>query len=408
MAWNPNPTVTIAATNYTNTAFIGATVTYGRTQTSVQPRAGYATVSVADTIDAASTINIGDQLVITANNYTGTPVTLFTGAISDVVNTVVAYSPAGKYIRRDLIAVGPLALLNRRLAGSSGYPSAADGDRVESILLETYAEKWNQQGGTLRWDQVDPSTDWDQYGLGLIGNVDTPGLFNLAAYSAQTSNAYQLVTTAANSGLGVIYDTPANVINYDDADHRQTNALSNGYWVIPDQAIVSPGLTQSTRLGDVANTVSITYDGGTVAVTDTASETLYGPISRQYNTVLASYTQALEQANRYLDLVSEPNPQFDTLTLAVHQPDLTSTDVNTALNVYVGQPVQINDLPLAVGATFTGFVEGWTWRLGQKTADLKLTISDYANSAVAARWATLSNLLTWNTLDPTLDWTEIQ
>lgn len=409
MAWSPNPTVTVSGTDYTATALLGATITYGRTNTYNQPRAGYCAVSLADTNNSATSFNVGDPVAIAADNYTGTPVTLFTGTITDVVTTVVNSSPIGSYLRRDVIAVGPLGLLSRRLAGADGYTAQNDGDRIESILTAIYWQRWNTTPATQTWAATNSTYTWANYNYNTspVGEIDTPGLFELSPYTNGETNAYTLATTVANNGLGVLYDTPEGRINYDDADHRGSNALSNGFWTIPAEAIYSAGLTQSVRLGDVANTINLTYTGGTVTVTNTDSENLYGPVSKQIQTTLANLTDATEQANRYLGLVDTPQPQFDTLSLAVHQPNLTSSTINTALAVYNGQPITVNDLPEALGPSFTGFVEGWTWRLGQKTADLKLTVSDYGTSVVTSRWQGVTPTKKWNTVTPaSLTWAE--
>lgn len=405
MTWNPISTVTVAGTDYTSQALIGATITYGRTNTYNQPRPGYAQITLADTTDSDLTIQIGSEVTFTVEDTSGTPITLFTGEVSDVVTSVVASSPIGTYLRRSITAIGPLMRLNRQLAGGSGYPTQLDGDRIAAILVEVYSTTWSEQPALQTWADTDPILTWATFDP-YIGQVDQPGLFTLSAYSGGATLGVDVTTPAANSGLGVLYDTPGNRINYDDADHRQVNYLANGAWLIPVEAIISGGLSTSERLGDVANTIQLTYTGGEITVTDTTSIGLYGTTSQQITTILDNALDAADQADRYLGLVAYPTPQFDTLSLAVHAPDLPNATIDAALDVYQGEPVQINGLPNAIGPSFTGFVEGWTWRIGQKTCDLKLTVSDFARSIITTRWDGVTPALTWSTTNATLTWQE--
>lgn len=406
MTWNPQATITIGGTNFTSNALIGAGITYGRTNLSQQPAPGYCNISLADTVNADYTISIGDEISITAKTTAGTNVTIFGGTVSDITTTVQSSNDLGTYLRYDILGIGPLARLNRRLIGGDGYIAQDDGDRIDAILSDAYAERWIEVlPTTLAWNGEPPTLTWDTYDP-VIGDIDRPGNYALAAYSDGETLANQLASIAANSGLGVLYDTPSNQINYDDATHRQENALANGFWSIPAQAIISAGLKQSTRLGDVVTAVQVSYDGGTTTVTSPTSAGLYGDVARAYQTVLANALDATEQADRYLALADTPTPQFDTLTLALHQPNLDNSTINTALAIYQGQPIAINDLPNAFGPSFTGFVEGWTWRIGQYTADLRLTVSDFSRSVVTTRWSAATATTKWNTINATLKWQE--
>jgi len=404
MSWNPNATVTVGGSDYTSQALIGASITYGRTNMYSQPRAGYARVSLAILNNSAVPISIGDEVVVAMEDSLGNPTTVFTGAVSDLSSTIESSNTFGVYLRCDLIAVSALARLNRRLAGGDDYPEQADGDRIAAILEQIYSTTWAEQPPTMEWQDEAPTRTWSGFDP-FVGIIDTPGAYPLAAYTSGAANGYNLTTTAANSGLGVLYDTPDNRINYDDAFHRQNNASENGFWQIPLEAVIDRGLTRTTRLGDVANVIRLNYASGTVQVDNAQSVALYGPNAQVVDTVLADPTDALEQANRYLGLVDTPSPLFDSISLAVHQPDLDPATIDTALAVYNGQPVQVTGLPNGIGYAFTGFVEGWTWRIGKTTADLNLTVSDYGRSVVTTRWNGVGTTI-WNTMDATLEWQE--
>lgn len=406
MTWNPQATVTIGSTNFSAKALIGASITYGRTNTTTQPGPGYCNVSLVDVNNSDLTVAIGDAITISAKTTTGSNVNLFGGTVSDITTVVQSSNELGTYLRYDIIGIGPLARLNRRLVGSAGYVSQYDGDRIDAIVSDAYAERWIEVlPTTLAWNAEPATLTWNTYDP-VIGGIDRPGNYQLAAYADGETLANQLANVAANSGLGVLYDTPANQINYDDATHRQENAQANGFWQVPAEAVISSGLKQASRLGDIATAVQVGYSGGTVTVTSPTSAGLYGDVGKSFNTVLADVLDATEQADRYLALVDQPTSQFDAITLALHEPNLTASTINTALSVYQGQPIEFNDLPNALGPSYSGFVEGWTWRLGRYTADLRLTISDFARSVVTTRWSAATPTTKWNTISATLKWQE--
>jgi hypothetical protein len=86
-------------------------------------------------------------------------------------------------------------------------------------------------------------------------------------------------------------------------------------------------------------------------------------------------------------------------------PELSDTDRDALINVFMGLPLNIVDLPPNVAnGEFQGFVEGWTFRAGYNTLELTITVSPLAFSLQAFRWNSVPAVETWNTLNPTLDW----
>jgi hypothetical protein len=73
----------------------------------------------------------------------------------------------------------------------------------------------------------------------------------------------------------------------------------------------------------------------------------------------------------------------------------------------MGQPIALSDLPINMSAgTFQGFVEGWTFRASYNQLDITLLMSPLAFSLNAMRWNDVAIAEAWNTVSPTLDWSE--
>jgi hypothetical protein len=86
-------------------------------------------------------------------------------------------------------------------------------------------------------------------------------------------------------------------------------------------------------------------------------------------------------------------------------PELDNDDRNALINIFMGQPIALNDLPLNMSAgTFQGFVEGWTFRASYNQLDVTLLMSPLAYSLQAMRWNDVPINERWNTVSPTLEW----
>ena len=134
-----------------------------------------------------------------------------------------------------------------------------------------------------------------------------------------------------------------------------------------------------TRAGDVRNNVTIKYDATSsseVNAFDATSISTYGALSQIISTTLHNSTDASAQANFYLSLRKDPQPIFNEITYDLTNPELENTDRNSLLNVFMGMPVSIADLPANMGATFQGFVEGWSFRASYNQLSISLNISE--------------------------------
>ena len=86
-------------------------------------------------------------------------------------------------------------------------------------------------------------------------------------------------------------------------------------------------------------------------------------------------------------------------------PEIDNGDRDNLLNVFMGQPLDITDLPAnMVDGRFQGFVEGWTFSAGYNRLDLTLVLSPIAYSLQAMKWENVPATEAWNTISTTLDW----
>ena len=116
-------------------------------------------------------------------------------------------------------------------------------------------------------------------------------------------------------------------------------------------------------------------------------------------------TDAQTIADRYIDLRAYPNAKFDAITFPIGSPELGDSDRDALLNIFMGMPVRITNLPQnIVGGQFEGFIEGWTFRSTVNGLSLTFNASPTPYSLVSVKWESVSASEAWNTLSSTLTW----
>jgi hypothetical protein len=170
---------------------------------------------------------------------------------------------------------------------------------------------------------------------------------------------------------------------------------------------LAKGVATSRRLGDIRNKVTITYkNGNQETAEDAASIVLYGQQAQNITTSLHNAADALSQAEFYLELRAYPQSLFKSITFELTNPEIDNADRDDLLNVFMGLPLDITELPSNMtGGRFQGFVEGWTFNAGFNKLSVTLNLSPLAFSLQAMRWENVPITEAWNTISPTLDWT---
>ena len=408
MPYTIDPKVTINGVEYKDKAINGVSLTNGRTTVDEQPRAGYATITLVTPDNSYPAIEIDQQVVVQVDDSSGTPVTLWTGWISDVEAKIGAYGEVGWLNEQRITAVGSLSKLNRRLVGFDGYPKEFDGDRIYDIIKESAGITWAEyQPATDTWADVNALLQWQNVDL-LIGDIDQPGDFELVAYSSGGASALSLAQQAAASGLGVLYECHCGRINYDDYSSRTDQVAASGFTTIDTDTILANGLSSVSRLLDLANEVEVTYKNNQSEIdTEPTSIALYGLYSAKVQTLLENDYDAAQRVEYYLETRAFPRTRLNQITLALHLDQVADAMRNSMLPMRVGKPISIAGLPTSIyPETFNGFVEGYTWTINRNELFLTLNVSEYALSQLQMNWSQVPSALTWADVSATLEWQE--
>ncbi len=269
-------------------------------------------------------------------------------------------------------------------------------------------DTWGEVPSNLTWATYDPATTWANAENSGLGDIDRPGNYELAARSSSRTDVYSLVSALATSGLGYIYEDAQGRIGYADSTHRTNYLAANGYVDLDANHARGSGLRIETRAGDVRNNLTIKYNATSsaeVSASDAASIASYGELSQIITTTLHNSADATAQANFYLSLRANPFPIFSSITFDLTNPELDNGDRNSLINVFMGMPIALNNLPLNMNSgTFQGFVEGWTFQASYNQLSLTMNLSPLAFSLQAMRWNDVPITETWSSVSPLLDW----
>jgi hypothetical protein len=402
--WTPVWSVLIDGVEYKNITLANLTIESGRRDIYQQAVAGYCSLSVLNLDDAPITVSINSGITVFVQNSTATPTAIFGGSVSDILTTVERSGTGGLVQTISITALGALSRLPKVL--TEGILSKEyEGDQIYDVLDGILFGAWNEVPAALTWATYDPTTTWANAENSGLGEIDRPGNYELTARSASTTDAYSLVASLATSGLGYIFEDAQGRIGYADSTHRGNYLAANGYVELSALDAYSSGLQTSTRSGDVRNVVTITYKNGQQVTEDNPdSIALYGSLAQNIQTSLERTLDATNQAAFYLALRAFPRANFESIRYPLGSPNVTNSDRDALIGVFMGMPVNITDLPENMGLAFQGFVEGWRFSAGYNSLAIDLYVTPVAYSLDAARWNDVSASETWNTLSPTLIW----
>jgi len=405
-AWTPDWAVSVnGAGDVTNVTLANLTITSGRNDIYSQPYAGYCNIELINLNQDPIVIDVNDSVIIKVKDSTGTYVNLFGGDVTDIDVEVTSSGTGGINERIKIVALGALAKLPKIL--TDGVLSKDfDGNQIYSILSPLLFSNWNAVPAALTWADYNPTTTWANAENTGLGEIDTPGDYELTARSSSRTDVYSLVSALATSGLGYLYEDASGRIGYADSTHRSQYLAANGYVEVTGNHALAAGIRTSKRIGDLRNKVTIKYKANAEqTATDAASIATYGEQGQVIETSIESGTDAVAQANFYLSLRAYPQDQFRAITFSLTNPEIDNGDRDNLLNVFMGQPLDITDLPSnMVDGRFQGFVEGWTFSAGYNRLDLTLILSPIAYSLQAMKWIDTPVTETWNTISPTLQW----
>jgi hypothetical protein len=402
--WTPEWQLQINGVDYTDITLSNLTVVSGRTDIYSQPRAGYASIEIINLNLAAVIIDVNDGLSIKVKDSTGTYVDIFGGFVTDSSVEVASTGTGGINETIRVTALGALSKLPKTL--TDGVLSKDfDGNQIYTILSESLFNTWAEVPAALTWATYDPTTTWANAENSGLGEIDRPGNYELMARSSDATDMYSLVSALATSGLGYLYEDAQGRIGYADSTHRTEYLAANGYTIVSGNHALSRGIRTIRRLGDLRNKVTIQWRSGDTTASSQQSIDQYGSQADIIATTLHNSADATAQANFYLGIRAFPQDVFESITFTLGNSELDDSDRDSLLNVFMGLPLDITDLPAnMVNGRFEGFVEGWTFRAGYNRLDLTLNVSPTAYSLQSMQWDDVSVAETWNTLLNTLTW----
>jgi len=405
-AWNPVWKVEIDGVEYTDAVLANLTIRSGRTNIYEQAQAGYVNLQLLDVSQSIIPVSINSTIGVSLQNTSSTFVPIFGGNVVDIAVEVRDVGSVMFTQTYSITALGALARLPKAL--TNGVLSKAfDGTQISVILTDLLLNNWSEVAGALTWADYDPTTTWANAENVGLGEIDTPGDYELAARSSSRTDVYSLVSALATSGLGYIYEDGQGRISYADSTHRSQYLQTNGYVQLTANQARAAGLRIETRAGDVRNNLTIKYNATSsaeVSASDATSISNYGTLSQIITTTLHNSADATAQANFYLGLRKDPQANFSEITFDLTNPEVDNSDRDNLIGVFMGQPVAINDLPANMGSIYQGFVEGWSFQASYNQVSVSLLISPTAYSLQALEWQQVSGTKIWSGVSPTLDW----
>jgi hypothetical protein len=377
-AWNPQPTVVINGVAHTSVTLWNVSIGYGRTSIWEQARASFANISILNTTNTDHGFDMNQVVIVKVKNSAGVDVTLFTGKITSVDNTIDSSGSVATSAIQTITAVGPFADMSRKIIGGSAWPKEFDDVRMTRIF--------NDAGVA-------------------IDVVDTPGVYEFKAVTPPVTDAYSLAATYATQAFGYIYETSGYEVGFANEARRFVDARDNGFLVIPKSYVLWGGIASQKTLADITNSVSVTWRAGTESANDLTSQATYGIVAASVNTELHNDYDAQDQAERYVVLRAYPRTSLSSFTVQVDSSVITDANRDKFLAMAMGEPIEIENLPIPIkNTTYRGFVEGYTFSINRYQMSLTLTTSDYSYSVTPTRWQDVNAADIWATVNAAIQW----
>jgi len=409
----PNPVVTFAGgTTYSDNTIADISINIGRKDVIEPVAASYARIVLWTQADTPLNVNLSDSVTIQIDKGTTGTAIIYTGIISDIDITLPQYGDAGSIAEYTLTAVGPLANLNKRVSGAVNYPKQFDGDRMFAILSEAFLTSWDDLSPSLIWSSVSNIATWDSFDgtniatvNGLMTTIDQPGVYELASYNDGLVNALTLAQDTAQSGRGVLYESGDGHLHYGDYTSRLSSPSVN---LTTDDLLVD-GLRTAAQWSEISNDITIEYhNGGQAFARDEVSVESYGELAATRTTTLHNFSDAQSQANDFLESRAYPRVYPESLTVALHNPNVSDATRDALIAAENGTAITTSDLPAVFGTVFEGYLEGYSWRLTRYEAYLDLICSSQLETYPHQLWLQVAPLVTWASYTPnTTEWMDL-
>jgi hypothetical protein len=205
--WNPVWLVEIDGVEYTNAVLANLTIRSGRTNIYEQAQAGYVNLQLIDVTQSTIPVSINSTISVRIKDTSNAFVSIFGGNVVDIGLEVRDVGSTTFTQTYSITALGALARLPKVIF-TNALARDFDGDQILAVLSEVLYNQWQQVAGSLTWATYPATTTWANAENNGLGEIDTPGNYDLSARGGGLDpiDVYSLVAALATSGLGYIYE----------------------------------------------------------------------------------------------------------------------------------------------------------------------------------------------------------
>ena len=404
--WTPDWRIKVNGTELTSVTLSNLTITSGRQDINSPTPAGYCSLEVINTDGTNYSFTINTAVTVEIKDTSGNYVSLFGGRVSDLRQIVRSAGSSAVITSLRITAIGALSRLQRAIFDGN-LAEGLDGAQITDLLDDLLLNSWNEVPPAETWATYDATETWaDAQNIGL-GEIDA-GEYTMVSRQITDSIIGPIANQIANSALGYLYEDANGLIGYADASHRQDYLVANGYTDLDASHAIASGIGVIQRQGDLANKIIMDYGNNfnsSYTAQDTTSQSTFGLFAEQFNSYLKNAADVEDVADRLIQLRAYPRDTFQSITFPLQSPEIDNADRDALLNIFMGQPVRITNLPLNIlGGEFTGFVEGWTFSASVSGLSITFLATPTEFSAFAQQWAQVNAAESWNSVLNTLEW----
>ena len=404
--WTPDWKILVNGTELTSVTLTNLTITSGRQDINNPTPPGYCALTIVNFEGTNYNFGVNTAVTIEVKDSSATYIPIFGGRISDLKQTVRSAGSSAIITTLQITAVGALAKLQRSIFDGN-LAEGLDGAQILDLLDDLLLDAWNEVPAAETWANYDATETWNQAGNIGLGEVDA-GEYTMVSRQLTDAVIAPIANQIANSALGYLYEDANGLIGYADASHRQDYLVANGYTDLDARQAIASGIGVIQRQGDMANKIIVDYGNNfnsSYTAEDIDSQETYGLFAEQINSYVKNAVDVEDVADRLLQLRAYPRNTFQSITFALQSPEIDDTDRDALLNIFMGQPVRITNLPLnMLGGEFTGFVEGWTFNASVSGLSVTFLATPTEFSAFAQQWAQVNAAESWNSVLNTLEW----
>jgi len=404
--WTPEWRIKVNGDTLTAVTLSNLTITSGRQDINSPTPPGYCSLQVINTDGTNYTFTINSAVTIEIKDSNGDYVAIFGGRISDLRQAVQSAGSSAVITSLRITAVGALSRLQRAIFDGN-LAEGLDGAQITDLLDDLLLNSWNELSPAQTWATYNATETWAQAGNIGLGEIDA-GEYTMVSRQITDSIIAPIANQIANSALGYLYEDANGLIGYADASHRQDYLIANGYTDLDASQAIASGIGIIQRQGDLANKIIMDYGNNfnsSYTAEDTTSQASFGLFAEQFNSYLKNAADVEDVADRLIQLRAYPRNTFQSITFPLQSPEIDNADRDALLNIFMGQPVRITNLPLNIlGGEFTGFIEGWTFNASVSGLSITFLATPTEFSAFAQQWAQVNAAESWNSVLNTLEW----